>query len=286
MPHMSGEPGFISRSWTRLEGYGQRRAAALLFRRPFEIRSQRPIVSFTFDDFPRSALLAGGAILNRAGAVGTYYVSLGLAGQETPCGRAFELDDLRRAHDLGHELGCHTFGHYDAWRTPSRVFERSVADNQVALDRLLPGVRFQTCSYPISLPRPATKSRIANRFQCCRGGRQTFNSGTVDLNLLSAFFLEKTQNQIDPVKRVIDLNREARGWLILATHDVSENPTPLGCTPKFFENVVQYALDAGGHVLPVTTALELLTREARCDRIAQHASTGPDPALRSDSHAR
>jgi hypothetical protein len=82
------------------------------------------------------------------------------------------------------------------------------------------------------------------------------------LSNLSAYFLEKSRYDIDRVKSVIDANREAAGWLILTTHDVSEDPTPFGCTPAFFEGVVRYAVESGALILPVSRALEALRSEA------------------------
>ena len=56
-------------------------------------------------------------------------------------------------------------------------------------------------------------------------GGQTFNSGTADLNLLCAFFLEQSRDNPAAVKRLIDQNAKARGWLIFATHDVCASPS-------------------------------------------------------------
>jgi glycosyltransferase involved in cell wall biosynthesis/peptidoglycan/xylan/chitin deacetylase (PgdA/CDA1 family) len=244
--------------WPRLRGYVQRRTTTNVWRRPFIISSQRPLISFTFDDFPRSALLAGGAILNRFGRAGTYYASLGLVGKETPSGQIFFSDDLPTLIEQGHELGCHTFSHCDSWATATKTFENSIRQNRVALDRLFPYAEFKTFSYPISLPRPNTKARIADQFLCCRGGGQTFNAGKVDLNQLSAYFLEKSRGNFQTIKDLIDRNRRACGWLIFATHDIADTHTPFGCTPEFFEKVVEYALSSGAEVVPVVEALELL----------------------------
>jgi len=244
--------------WSRLRGYYQRRAASRVYRRPFLIRSQRPLISFTFDDFPHTALSAGGAILNRFGRSGTFYASFGLVGKDTPSGQIFVPGDLTTLLEQGHELGCHTFSHCDSWDTTAETFETSIVQNRAALNRLYPHSEFKTFSYPISLPRPRTKSRVADYFLCCRGGGQTFNTGRVDLNQLSAYFLEKSRDNFQSVKDIIDQNRQANGWLILVTHDVSESHTPFGCTPEFFENVVQYAMGSGAQIVPVVEALEVL----------------------------
>jgi peptidoglycan/xylan/chitin deacetylase (PgdA/CDA1 family) len=242
--------------WEPIRRYVARNSATVLFRRPIHIRVDRPLISFTFDDFPRSALLAGGAILNRFGLAGTYYTAMGLLGGDSPSGALFTLDDLKLALDKGHELGCHTFSHFDAWHTKSQAFEDSVIQNRRALSSLIPGAEFKSFSYPISSPRPTNKRAIAKLFECCRGGGQKINAGTADLNQLSGYFLEKAGGCIPPIKSLIDTNKRERGWLIFATHDVANDPSPYGCTPEFFEDVVRYAADSGARILPVVRALE------------------------------
>jgi len=245
----------------RVQGSYQRSTAHLLCRRPLPISTQTPIISFTFDDFPRSALLTGGAILKGCGLAGTYYASLALAGKQTPTGTMFLRDDLKVLIEQGHELGCHTFDHCHAWDTKPHAFEDSIIKNRQALSELAPGTFFKTFSYPISVPRAQTKRRVAKYFVCCRCGGQTFNVGHADLNYLSAFFLERCR---DPqvIKQLIDQNQRARGWLIFATHDISSNPSPFGCTPRFFEDIVRYSVNSGARILTVVQACEELCSSA------------------------
>lgn len=250
----------LSNLAARAKSRYQRDSARFLFRRLVPIKSSVPIISFTFDDFPRSALLEGGAILSRFGAKGTYYTSFGLSGTVAPTGPIFLAEDIPLLLQAGHELGCHTYTHCDSWETTSSVFEESVERNASALRALVPGADFRTLSYPISPPRPSTKRRAAKHFQCCRGGGQAFSVGTADLNHLPAYFIEQARNQLEVLTDVIDRNQRARGWLIFATHDVAENHTPFGCTPQLFEKVVDYAARSGASILPVTRALEALRR--------------------------
>ena len=179
--------------WPIVHGWCQRHAAGRFVKRPFAVSSSRPIISFTFDDFPRSALLEGGAILERFGLRATYYASFGLMGRTSATGRIFEPEDLVALVERGHELGCHTFHHCHSWNTKTAVLERSVFENKIALEALLPGAAFKTFSYPISPPRPHTKRKLASHFACARGGGQTSNVGTTDLNYLRAYFLEKAR---------------------------------------------------------------------------------------------
>lgn len=244
--------------WAKLERFYRRKSASAVCRRMVRIDLARPLISFTFDDFPRSALAEGGAILKRFGAVGTYYVSLGLEGKQEPSGQMYSIADLELLAGQGHELGCHTFSHCHAWDTEPDLFEESIIENRNALSRILPGVEFKSFSYPIALPRPATKAKVAKHFRSCRGGGQTTNSGSADLNQLSAFFLEKSRDDLEKIRNLIDYNRQVRGWLIFATHDICGQPSPYGCRPEFFTDVVRYALESGARILPVDTALQTI----------------------------
>lgn len=240
----------------RLKGRYQRTAAEVLVRRPFRLQNRQPLISFTFDDFPRSALHTGGAILEASGARGTYYASFGLMGQEAPTGEIFRRDDLPLVLQRGHELGCHTFAHCHACDTPAHEFESSIVENNRALKRLAPGASMLTLSYPVSCPRPGTKRCCARYFLGCRAGGQTCNAGVTDLNNLRAFFLEQSRDDIEAVKAVINLNSRLGGWLVFATHDVCETPTRFGCKPAFFEAVVRLSLASGATILPMSLALE------------------------------
>jgi polysaccharide deacetylase len=247
--------------WPRIEGFCQRAATRSFFTRPVTVARQTPIISFTFDDFPRSALSTGGAILERFGLRGTYYASMGLMGRTAPTGAIFVPEDVRALVARGHELGCHTFAHCHSWDTSTREYERSILENQAALETLLPGAFFRTFSYPISPPRPQTKRMVGRRFACARGGGQTFNIGKTDLNYLRAYFLEKTRHDREGVKTLIEQNRAACGWLIFATHDVCNTPTPYGCTPGFFEDIVRCAVRSGARIVPVAEALDSLASD-------------------------
>jgi peptidoglycan/xylan/chitin deacetylase (PgdA/CDA1 family) len=230
----------------------------MLFRKLQSVHPQVPLISFTFDDFPRSALLTGGEILKSFGAAGTYYTSLGLLGKDSPSGRICVLEDLKKALDAGHELGCHTYSHCDSWNTEPEVYEQAILQNRRVLRELIPGAKFESFSFPLSSPRPTVKRAASRHFLCCRGGGQTLNVDSADLNQLSAYFLEKAHGKFEPVKALIDRNAQSRGWIIFATHDVSADASPYGCTAEFFKEVVQYAVGSGAQILPIVKALEVI----------------------------
>ena len=246
----------------RVLNWYKRNAAVSLYRRTVAFELKEPIISFTFDDYPQSALYAGGAILKENGAAGTFYVSLGLLDTDAPAGRLCRREDVAATVQDGHELGCHTYSHCHSWDTQSREYERALMQNQAALKAMFPGRRFESFSYPIALPRPSVKRVCAKLFSSCRGGGQVSNVGKTDLNQLSAYFLEKVGGDLEPVKRVIEQNMLSKGWLIFATHDVVSRPSPYGCTPEFFRDVVKCSIGSGARILTVREAADIIRANA------------------------
>jgi peptidoglycan/xylan/chitin deacetylase (PgdA/CDA1 family) len=242
----------------RVKGCYRRTLTRRLGCRHYSLRLRDPLISFSFDDFPISSLAIGGDILESYGVAGTYYASLGLMGADTPTGRIFAPADLERLILCGHELGCHTYSHCDAWDTPPRVFEQSVIQNKRALAAILPGAKFETLSYPISCARPQTKQIMSAYFACCRNGGQSYNYGRTDLNNLGAFFLEQSRDNFQAIRQTIEDNDANHGWLIFATHDVCDRPTPFGCSSGFFEAVVKYAVQSKARILPVFRAWQAI----------------------------
>jgi peptidoglycan/xylan/chitin deacetylase (PgdA/CDA1 family) len=227
-------------------------------RRPYTLKPRRPLVTFTFDDFPRTALSTGGSMLESHSARGTYFVAIGLAGRAIETGEMFLAADLDALLARGHELGCHTCEHLPAWETPPAAYLASVERNARALGALPRAIRPATHSYPISYPRPGTKRRIASRFRACRFGGQGVNRGAVDLNALNSFFIEQSVQDVPAIERLIAANAAQPGWLIFSTHDVSEHPTRYGCTPALFERIVRRTHESGATILTMNAALDEL----------------------------
>jgi peptidoglycan/xylan/chitin deacetylase (PgdA/CDA1 family) len=228
-------------------------------RRPFRLTSGVPYISFTFDDFPQSALLEGGRILLKHGVRGTYFVSLSLLGSMSPSGPIATSDDLHTLVGDGHELGCHTFEHLDGTRASAEDFERSIAANRSALPSHGIDAAFSVFAYPLDGPVVAIKRAVGRHFAGCRGGGQTCNRDAIDLNLLKAYFLDKRAGgTIEAVRKLIDLNAALGGWLIFATHDVVSDPSPYGVQPAYLDAVVRLAVESGSRVLPMARVCEEL----------------------------
>lgn len=244
----------------RIKGKYHRTLINLFCRRMVAVNPPTPLISFTFDDAPKTAVTTGGAILAEHGGKATFFVSLGLMGLTTEVGEIASQNDLINAVNDGHELGCHTLDHLDAWYTSRDNYMASVSANQQALAQMRPGLKFSTFAYPKSGATLSVKLPLQKRFVCCRGGGQAANIGMTDLNMLKACFLDKRAKvELAFIKELIDYNAEQRGWLIFATHDVADDPSPYGCTPEFFRQVVDYAAHSGAALVTVKDACEQVT---------------------------
>lgn len=236
--------------------------SATLNRRRLERTSQTPFISFSFDDFPASAMVNAARVLADYNVHATYFVATGLLGAVRQEGRIASIPDLVDLVRTGHEIGGHTFDHLDSWSTASAEFENSVAKNQARLRKLLPEAECEVFSYPLTDPNPKTKRLVGRHFMCCRGGGQRLNGRVLDLNLLSAYFLDwRNRDDLSEAEYMIDRNTSEGGWLIFATHDVVSRPSRYGCTVQQFAHVVDYAVRSGGVVQPIGAVCRRLVAE-------------------------
>lgn len=233
-----------------------RRAAAWFMKREVALNNRRPIISFTFDDFPTSAYTGTAALFAQAGVRATFYTSIGLLGRTAPTGEIASRELFREVLSGPHEVGCHTHDHLGAFETPFARYRDSVEENRRALREFDPTANFATHSYPISFPRLRTKRFVARRFLAARAGGQTHNCGKADLAYLRSFFLERARDTPAVIEEQIKRSVQENAWLIFSTHDVSDRPTPFGCTPALFAAVLQWAIDSGAQILPVRDALQ------------------------------
>jgi peptidoglycan/xylan/chitin deacetylase (PgdA/CDA1 family) len=227
-----------------------REIGGVLRTRPAKIDWPGGVVSFTFDDFPRSAWTNGGAILGQYDVRGTYYAAMGLASTANHLGTMFDIDDLRAVHERGHEVACHTYHHVDCGTVPRARMADEITENAAALARVLGNAAIDNFAYPFGGVTLAAKNALAGRFASCRGTGRGLNKGTIDLADLLSTSLYARGFDSAGLCRLIDAAKATGGWVIFYTHDVSDEPSDFGCTPAQFQSVVAYAVEHAA-VLPV-----------------------------------
>jgi peptidoglycan/xylan/chitin deacetylase (PgdA/CDA1 family) len=250
-----------SKSARRILAALARGAARKLLRRgavrPADVAFDGGVVSFTFDDFPKTAWTKGGKALAKFGAKGTYYVSAGLAGQTGEMGAMFEAADAREAHHAGHEIACHTFSHLNCARAAKGEILAQLRDNAAALSAMLDGFAPRNFAFPYGAVSAAAMRAVGPRFASCRGIADGINHASSDLAQLSANKIYASIFDETRLRALIDRNRSLGGWLIFYTHDVDEAPSRYGCTPEQLERVVGYAAERS-EILPVRDAVARL----------------------------
>lgn len=233
----------------------RRETLCSLYRRTVPWGNRGPIVSFTFDDFPRTAYVDGGAILQRLGARGTYYAAPGLMNTETELGEQFVAEDVHRLIEDGHELACHTFSHLSGRAVPSSAFGKDVDLGRKAMEDVAGVSDSGNFAYPFGHVTLMTKRSLGPRMCSSRSIFSGLNGPDVDLNLLRANSLYGGEDQLDKAKNLILENEKKKNWLIFYTHDVRPNPSPYGCTPSLLESTVSFAIERGCRILTVKAAL-------------------------------
>lgn len=212
------------------------------------------MVSFTFDDFPRSAYLTGGGVLEHYGVRGTYYAALGLMNCSNDLGDQFRAADLDALLQKGHELASHTYGHISCRETSSQLFGKDVEKGSKAVEEIS-GLPCSNFAYPFGHVTLAAKRVLASQAISARSIFAGFNGPQPDLSLLRANSLYGDLDALKHAQGLIAENTHRRSWLIFYTHDVRPEPSPYGCTPELFEAVVSCAVGSGCDVLTVQQAL-------------------------------
>lgn len=219
---------------------------------PVQVRPDRPVVSFTFDDFPKSSL-AGADLVEAAGGHAGFYACTSIMGKRSPVlGEMFDAATLAELSARGHEIGAHTHDHADCARADIAALERTVGDNLVRLSEAGHAPTVSSFAYPYGETTFAAKRWMADVFATSRGIQPGFNLGRADRAQLRATeLLDSAASR----RRAHDLMKKclaSKGWLILFTHDVSTKPSSYGVPTDMVAELVKQAVD-GGAVLAAPT---------------------------------
>ena len=229
----------------------RRQLLSSLYTRRSRLSHEGPIVSFTFDDFPRSALTEGGRILKSHGARGTYYAAVGLMNTVNHLGEQFRREDLDTLLSDGHELASHTFSHVSCRSVSCSKFQKDVREGRRAIEELTGRADWGNFAFPFGEITLKAKKAIGADMASCRSIWQGLNGPEVDLNLLRAKSLYGDLNKAAELRELVLENGRQKTWLIFYSHDIREVPSPFGCTPELLEFVVSCARDSGARIMTV-----------------------------------
>ena len=220
--------------------------------------SSRPVVSFTFDDAPRSAGVTGGAILKAAGAAGTYYVCGALS--QLGNGGYLSTNELEDLNARGHEIACHTYSHPKLPDLTTDELRAEIDRNAAFLKHCCGDVGPYNFSYPYGAVSPGAKRVAGKYYSSCRGTSHGINTGTLDLSLLKAVRIYENRTKLEDIEKWFDKLCETKGWLIFYTHDVGNSPSAFGTSIRLFESCVVGARRRNFHILTVRDAMNTIVR--------------------------
>jgi peptidoglycan/xylan/chitin deacetylase (PgdA/CDA1 family) len=223
--------------------------------KPFTLRNQRPIVSFTFDDVPDTAYTNGAPILESSGCRGTFYIAAGTCGSHDEFWNVIGRDQVSSLHHNGHEIGCHTFSHVNIETLDCGMLERESQRNELLLRELCGDISVTNFCFPFGRLSLARKLQLQGRFDSCRGVYEGVNAGTVDLGLLRVIELYDRTLTAEKLSRVLQETRDRNGWLIFYTHDVADPPSWIGCSPATLRNTLAAVRARGFECLTIREAL-------------------------------
>jgi peptidoglycan/xylan/chitin deacetylase (PgdA/CDA1 family) len=233
----------------------RRRTLCSLFARTVPWGNRGPVVSFSFDDFPRTAYLVGGAILKSLGARGTYYAATGLMNTSNDLGEQFCSEDIHSLLRDGHELASHTFSHISSRAVSFSKYGEDVDHGRKAMEELAGAPDSGNFAYPFGHVTLMTKKTLGPRMNSSRSIFPGLNGPHVDLNLLRANSLYGDMDQFEKAQELILENEKRKRWLIFYTHDVRPEPSPYGCAPSLLESAVAFAIQRGCSILTVRGVL-------------------------------
>jgi len=225
---------------------------------PFRANNDSPIISFTFDDVPKSAATTGADILAEFDAHATFYVAAGLIGAPSPHWDHVNAADIVALHQRGHEIGCHTFSHKKAFELDAAKLEAEIEQNLRHLQALEPGISLKNFAYPYGVGAYRLKRPLRQRFHSCRSVLAGINSGRIDLQFLRSIPLVDGEIDDDGIERAIDGAKAVNGWLIFYSHDVAEVPSAYGCSPRSLRHALEAARRHEIRIASVSEALRHL----------------------------
>ncbi len=241
---------------TSLSARVGRRLTPFRARRIIPIKLDRPIVSFTFDDCPKSVVDNALPALEHENWLASLYISMGLCGTTNHLGLHMSESDVVAAHESGHEIGDHTYDHIDATTVSLETFEQSINKNQARLKALgLPAS--ETFAYPYGQVSLHSKKLVEQRFKGARGIMSRVHSSSADLNQINSNRLYAGQGYNALLKEISGL-QDTPGWMTIYTHDVRETPSKYGCRPEQLSSVISAVKESGAAVMTVANAIKHL----------------------------
>lgn len=209
-------------------------------------------VSIAFDDCPETAATRGVELVATFSAKATFFIATGLLGQDGVSGPITTAPRLRALADQGHEIALHTHSHRDLTHLSIAEAIEDIGTNTKMLQDILGVQPSPHFAYPFGETTLPLKRALLPHVTTARGVRGGVNRAFADrMQLFACDLGSHRPDYVAAAHRLIEHAANSGGWLILFTHDVTENPSPYGVTPAILERLLQDAVTRGAELRPV-----------------------------------
>ena len=184
---------------------------------------QESIISFSFDDCPKSAITTALPILEAEGWRATIYVACGLCETTNHLGLHMSEADIIDVHQREHEIADHTYSHISASDVDYNTYLSDIGRNQQDSRKSGPAEKPALRLSFRTRHTTSEKIALARTFKTMRGVISP-DDRTQDGRLLRAVRVYSN----DSIELALDEISAAKSdpkWLHLFTHDVRENPS-------------------------------------------------------------
>jgi peptidoglycan/xylan/chitin deacetylase (PgdA/CDA1 family) len=225
---------------------------------PRLMRNREPLVSFTFDDVPDSAHTTGAAMIEAYGARGTFYIATGLLAQRSDFWTVVDPDGVADLHRRGHEIALHSHLHRSSSVLTAAEFAADLERNRETLRNIDPGIDARNFAYPFGQCTLARKRQLNSLVRSSRSIYAGVNRGVLDPHYMRSTELCDARLTPERLEARLDQTQRFRGWLVFCIHDVSDLPSPLGCSRRSLDRALEAVTRRGIRVVTVDAALDLI----------------------------
>lgn len=229
---------------------------------PRLMRNSEPLVSFTFDDVPDSAHTTGAAVIEAWRARATFYIATGLLGQRSDFWTVVDHDGVADLHRRGHEIALHSHLHRSSSVLTAAEFAADLERNRETLRNIDPGIDARNFAYPFGQCTLARKHQLNWLVRSSRSIYAGVNRGVLDAHYMRSTELCDARLTPERLEAHLDQTQRSRGWLVFCIHDVSDLPSPLGCSRRFLDRALEGVRRRGLRIVTVDAALDLIASAA------------------------
>ena len=229
-----------------------------IYTHKIDIKNDRAIFSFTFDDVPISAATNGANILEELNVTGTYYVALGMEGEidvnDVNKRRFISNAEIKSLYNNGHDIGCHTYSHLNLRKSNTKDVVLDCDKNTRRLQNIIKITSIDHFAYPFGMVSPGGKRELGRKYKTLRTTDNGINTGKTDFTHLRAISLCSNSFDKDSIQATISEATKNKAWVIFYSHDICENPSEWGTNTEDFKWVVEQCAKSDGEILNMSHA--------------------------------